>query len=205
MLLAPESRAVTAFVTPWSNYHLLVLPRGIKQAPALFKRLVNWTLREVSRARADVDGIFSGTPQAEGSSLVSAHYQDVCQVLTAFRKYRLTVKGTKVYLFRKMIKFCGHVLFDGKRKAAPSKLDALKNWTPDMVKTVTHLKGFLGLAQYYSQYVKNFAEIALPLTAILRGREKTQKSVEWTPAMIAAFQELKRQLLENVVLEIADP
>ena len=101
MHLVPESRAVTAFVTPWINYHLLVLPMGIKQAPALFQRLVNWTLREVPRARAYVDDILSGTPQAEGSSLVSAHYQDVWQVLIAFTKYRLTVKGTKVHLFKR--------------------------------------------------------------------------------------------------------
>ena len=32
-----ENTAVTAFVTPWSNDHLLVLPMGIKQAPVSFR------------------------------------------------------------------------------------------------------------------------------------------------------------------------
>ena len=71
-----------------------------------------------------------------------------------------------------MIKFCGHVLSGGKRKAAPSKLEALSKRTWDMIKTVTQLKGFLGLAQFYSQYVMNFAKTALPLTAQLKGRKK---------------------------------
>ena len=205
MHLEASSRYLTAFVTPWCTYHWLVLPMGIKQAPALFQRLVNWTLREVPRARAYVDDILTGTPPSESKSLVKEHYQDVCSVLNSFRKHRMTVKGSKVHLFRMMIKFCGHVLSNGQRRAAPSKLEAVKKWTPDMVKTVTHLKGFLGLAQYYSQYVRNFAEIALPLTAKLRGKKGSGNTVVWTPEMLQAFDELKKQLLENVVLDIADP
>ena len=205
MHLAPESRAVTAFVTPWCNYQWKVLPMGIKQAPALFQRLVNWTLLSVPRARAYVDDILVGTPESESGNLIGDHLKDLCQVLEAFRKYKLTVKGVKVHLFKKMIKFCGHVLFDGKRKAAPSKLEALTKWTPDMVKTVTHLKGFLGLAQYYSQYVADFAKIALPLTELLKNRKELGKSIVWTSEMKVAFDNLKKQLLENVVLEIADP
>ena len=204
MHLDPASRAVTAFVTPWCNYQWTVLPMGIKQAPALFQRLVNWILRDVPRARAYVDDILTGTPDSGSGDLVREHAKDIGQVLQAFRKYKVTVKGVKVHLFRKMIKFCGHILFDGKRKAAPSKLEALNKWNADMIKTVTHLKGFLGLAQYYAQYVKNFADIAVPLTAQLKGREKNRPIV-WTDEMRTAFSELKRQLLDNVVLDIADP
>jgi hypothetical protein len=215
MHLDEASRPVTAFVTPWGNYQWTVLPMGIKQAPALFQRLVNWSLKEVTKARAYVDDILVGTPLPEEKetgdrkevtgSLVHQHYLDVCETLKAFRKYRLTVKGTKVHLFRKMIKFCGHVLFDGKRKAAPSKLEALEKWSPDLVKTVTHLKGFLGLAQYYSQYVKNFAKIAKPLTEKLKNKKETGGLVLWNEEMKNNFEELKQELMKNAVLDIADP
>ena len=73
MHLDPESRALTAFVTPWSNYQWLVLPMGIKQAPALFQRLVNWTLRDVPRSRAYVDDILTGKPLPEIRSLIKLH------------------------------------------------------------------------------------------------------------------------------------
>ena len=148
MHLDPSSRAVIAFMTPWGNYHWKVLPMGIKQAPALFQRMVNWILREVPCARAYVDDILAGTEDVINP--VKRHYEDVCRVLDALRKYFITIKGPKMHLFRTMIKFCGHVLFDGKRKAAPSKLEALHTWTSEMIKTVTQMKGFLGLAQYYS-------------------------------------------------------
>ena len=41
-----------------------------------------------------------------------------------------------------------------------------------MIKTLTQLKGFLGLAQYYSQYVQDFAQVAVPLTAELKGSKE---------------------------------
>ena len=62
MHLAEDSRAVTAFVTPWGCYQWTVLPMGMKQAPALFQRLVNWSLRGVPHSRAYVDDILTGTP-----------------------------------------------------------------------------------------------------------------------------------------------
>jgi len=87
-----------------------------------------------------------------------------------------------------LIKFCGHILFDGHRKASPSKLQAIENWKPEMVKTVTHLKGFLGLAQFYSTYVKDFARIALPLTEQLKGKLPQNKQVIWTDEMRVSFE-----------------
>ena len=68
-----------------------------------------------------------------------------------------------------------------------------------------HLRGSLGLAQYCSSYVKNFAHIAVPLTEQLKARSATNKKIQWTKEMLDAFEKLKRALLENVVLDIADP
>ena len=104
-----------------------------------------------------------------------------------------------------MIKFCGHLLFGGKRKAALSKLQAIEDWQPEMVKTITHLIGFLGLCQYYSTYVKNFAHIAAPLTEELKNRSAQNRKILFTSDMISSFEALKHELLNNVVLDISDP
>ena len=104
-----------------------------------------------------------------------------------------------------MVKFCGHILHEGTRRAAPSKLKAIEKWSPEMIRTITHLRGFLGLAQYYSSYVKDFAGLAHPLTEQLKNRSKDNKKVVWDDAMRESFEALKRALCENVVLAIADP
>jgi len=156
-------------------------------------------------ASATTASVCGNSTESSTVSLIHQHYLDVCATLAAFRQYKLTVKRTKVHLFRNMIKFCGHVLFNGQRKAAPSKLEAISKWTVDMVKTVSHLKGFLGLCQYYSQYMQDFARIALPLTEQLKGRKDAPKTVLWTTRMKTAFETLKTELLKNVVLDIASP
>ena len=99
----------------------------------------------------------------------------------------MTAKGSKVHLFMTMIKFCGHILFDGKRRAAPSKLQAVADWQLEMIKSITQLRGLLGLAQYYSSYVKEFAKIACPLTEQLKSRTATNKKIVWTQEMLLAF------------------
>jgi len=207
MHLAEASRPLTAFVTPWGLYQWTVLPMGVKQGPALFQRMINWTLRNVDCGRAYVDDILVGSQILGDQSLVQAHFRDVNKVLDAFRKAKLTVKGVKVHVFRTSIKFCGHMLFDGKRKTAPSKLTALEKWKSEMITTVTHLKGFLGLAQYYAQYVQDFARIAVPLTAQPKQGGKGSKCarITWTEEMRRSFTDLKEALLQNAVLEIADP
>ena len=54
--------------------------------------------------------------------------------------------------------------------------------------------------------MKGFAEIALPLSEQLKGKErKKTAAIQWTVEMIEAFQKLKDCLLQNVVLDIADP
>ena len=203
MHLEPNSRKYTAFQTPWGSFQFTVLPMGVKNGPSMFQRMISWVLRDVPSAVVYVDDVLSGTPVREPGCLLRDHYRDVRDVLEAFRRHKLSVKGSKVHLFKQQIKFCGHILSNGTRRAAPSKLRAVADWTVDMITTVRRLKSFLGLAQYYSPYVKNFAEIAFPLTEKLK--TPYSRKVIWTVEMVEAFNRIKRELLENVVLDIPDP
>ena len=72
------------------------------------------------------------------------------------------------------VEFCGHVLSAGRRKPAPGKLLALQKW--ELPQTVTELRGFLGLANYYSGYVDHYATYAGPLMSKLQlNREDGKK------------------------------
>jgi hypothetical protein len=205
MHLDEASMPLTAFVTPWGQYEWTVLPMGIKNGPAMFQRMIMWILREVPCAVAYIDDVLVGSRGSTTAEILRNHFHDCCQVLQAFRKYKITAKGSKVHLFMQMIKFCGHILCDGTRRAAPSKLQAIELWKPEMIKTITHMRGFLGLAQYYSQYVKGFADIVFPLSEVLKNKEKSNAKVFWTGPMKLAFETIKKELLQNVILQIADP
>ncbi len=66
----------------------------------------------------------------------------------------------KLRLLLREVKFCGRVLGGGKRRPAPGKLMAVEKWEPP--KTVTALRGFLGLSNYYAAYMKDYAAIVAP-------------------------------------------
>ena len=307
MHLHPESQEYTAFVTPNGVYQWTVLPMGVKNGPAMFQRMIQWALRDLTQVLVYIDDVLVstankalsgsctnipsptllGSPKSDntilGSSVarmveqqmhessntsdgitiqdvdipildneycrklikmksppdeglvpqlppsafdenaadlamvtkpdegvcsretIERHFKDVCAVLVAFRRHRLFVKGAKMHLFMEVIKFCGHILSYGQRRAAPSKLEAVRKWTPAVMTRVTHLKQFLGLCQYYAIYMNGFAKIAVPLSRQLKNRSAEDSKVVWTDDMVEALEMIKKLMLENVVLDIPDP
>ena len=76
----------------------------------------------------------------------------------------------------------------------PSKIQEVQRWaTPADRK---QLESFLGLANYYREYVKGFAEVAAPLHALKGGKQP----FSWGEEEQTAFEELKKRLTEAPVL-----
>ena len=67
-------------------------------------------------------------------------------------------------------------------------------------KKVKDIRSFLGLANYYRRFIKNFASIASPLTALLRKNAKFQ----WTVECQNAFDTLKQALISGPILSFPD-
>ena len=109
-----------------------------------------WTSNMLCRQISQVVSVLDNKRKVLQDSVIERHYQQVYAVLMALRRHKLYVKGVKVHFFVPLIKFCGHILSYGQRKAAASKLEALHKWSPDTIKTIRHMKAFLGLAQYYA-------------------------------------------------------
>jgi hypothetical protein len=61
--------------------------------------------------------------------------------------------------------FLGHIIMKDRLHTSAGLVHAIREWPrPEKQWDVQQ---FIGLAQFYSQYVKNFADIALPLTSLL--------------------------------------
>ena len=75
-----------------------------------------------------------------------------------------------------------------------SKVSTIRDWpTP---RTHKQLLRFLGVANYYRQFVRNFAMITNPLDKV-RGGTGT---LNWNPQMTQAFETVKKKICEKVLL-----
>ncbi|KAF0737753.1 hypothetical protein Ae201684_006247 [Aphanomyces euteiches] len=79
----------------------------------------------------------------------------------------------------------------------PEKIKSVLRIKP--LKDVAEVRAFLGLASYFRRFVKDFAEIAAPLTALL-----SVDTFTWTPECDRALDTLKRRLVSPPVLAHPD-
>jgi len=79
----------------------------------------------------------------------------------------------------------------------PAKIQAVRYWpTP---RNVNQLRGFLGLSSYYRKAIKGYAQLAKPLTNLLR-----KGAFEWSAKAQIALDQLKTALINAPVLGIPD-
>jgi hypothetical protein len=90
--------------------------------------------------------------------------------------------------------FLGHIVSKDGVRTNPSLIQDVEQWpTPRNLK---ELQTFLGLTNYYSRFIKGYAEIARPLHNL------TRKGVifQWNNDQICAFQALKKTLTSAPLL-----
>jgi hypothetical protein len=104
-------------------------------------------------------------------------------VLDVLKANSLTVAVFKCNLNQPEVLFLGHIVSAAGVAADPAKVNALQNFP--IPKDVTHLRSFLGTANFFMKFVRHYAEILLPLTGLLRKdipfvwAEDCQTSFEW--------------------------
>ena len=87
-------------------------------------------------------------------------------VLQTLREKKLYAKLNKCDFWLKEVSFLGHIVSAEGIRVDPAKIEVVVNWK--LLRSVTEVKSFLGLAGYYRRFVKGFSIIASPLIQLLR-------------------------------------
>ena len=74
-------------------------------------------------------------------------------------------KLKKCELRKRWIKYLGHEISDGTVLVELAKTEAISTWPEPCC--MRELQLFIGLANYYNEFIPNFATIAAPLTDLL--------------------------------------
>jgi hypothetical protein len=205
--LDSESRPITSTQLPGGLFQWTVVPQGIKVGPPLLQRDIDATCAPVGQiARPYFDDICIGTRKVPGMSeedLLKQHDEDLRKVFAQLAAHKWVSNPAKCVLFAKTVEFCGHVMGNGIIRPSPGKLLAVQKFEPPP--TITALRGFLGLCNHYSAYVKMYAEYAAPLQEKLKvpkddAKAGSKAKVHWSPEDLAAFERLKAALMEGLEL-----
>jgi transposase InsO family protein len=114
-------------------------------------------------------------------------------ILLRFRKYNLTFNPTKCRLGFQEIEYVGRVINQDGLSMSRAKRDVVKAFPKPT--NMKDLRGFLGLANYFRDHVRNHSSIAHPLHLLLHDYERT-KRLKWTPEAEHALELLKSKIDE---------
>lgn len=185
-----NSKELTAFTTKYGVYHYNTLPMGLVNSPATFQRLIDLCFRPLINkclvAYIDDLNIYSQNPYE--------HLVHLEQVFNCIKIANLKLNPEKCFFFKDHLKFLGYIVTKDGLETDPSKIEKIQNYP--IPKTLTQIRGFLGLASYYRRFIQNFAAMARPL----HDQTKTTKKIPWSNSTTECFNSLKKSLTEAPIL-----
>ncbi|KAK3561986.1 hypothetical protein QTP86_022734 [Hemibagrus guttatus] len=172
------------------------MPFGLTNAPAVFQALINGVFQDLlgKWVIAYIDDIlmYSASPEE--------HVLHVREVLFRLQQHHLYVKLEKCEFHRATVTFLGYVISRRGVEMDMVKVRAVTDWPAPT--TVWELQRFLGFANFYRRFIRNYSSVAGPLTSLLRGKPKR---LVWTDQAQAAFQQLKDCFTTASILRHPDP
>jgi len=160
-------------------------------SPATFQAMINEILRDMineGKVAVFVDDVLVGTETEEG------HDEIVEEVLKRLEENDLYVKLEKCMWKVRKVPFLEVVMGEGKVEIEKEKVEEVLKWLTSQY--VRDVRKFLGLANYYRRFVKDFTKVALPMNRLTRKDEKWR----WGEEQKKVFKQLKEIFATKPVL-----
>ena len=188
-----ESIAKTAFITPFGKFQFRRMPFGLRNAPSIFQRVMEITLRGCyDWAAPYIDDIVVFSESGV------AHIKHLEEVFKALRSKGLTVNESKCEFGKNKLEYLGHLIGSGELAVPRHRATAMADFIQPNTKK--QLRAFLGAASYYRRFVHQFASYSSKLSP------DTSKFapgvVVWTGEKLEAFNYLKVSLVNVCILTV---
>ena len=183
----------TAFSTHIGLFEFLVMPFGVTNGPPSFHQLMHSVLGHLLRKCV----LFFFDDILIFSKSYKEHLEHLQLVFEALRKHQLYAKISKCTFAQDRVEYLGYVITAAGVSTDPAKVEAIVQCpTPE---NVTHLRSFLGLADYYRRFIKNYGITCKPLFEALK-----KDGFKWEEAQENDFRQLKQHMTSAPVLAMPD-
>jgi hypothetical protein len=154
------------------------MPQGLANAPSTCQRTMDKVFGHINDVIVYMDDIIVA------SSTIAEHKIDLMNVLMALRNAGFTVKPKKCNIGSKEINILGHIINEYGVQIDKTKIEAIEK--VPIPRTMRQIRSFLGMCTFYSRFIKHYADIAEPITRLLK---KTQK-LKWSEDQNKSFHKL---------------
>ena len=152
---------------PEGSFEPIVMFFGLTNLLATFQVMMNDLLRDLvveKKIVVFIDDVIIATETEEG------HNKIVEKVLRRLEENDLFVKLDKCIWKVREVGFLGVIIGEDGVRMEKEKVQGVIEWP--VLKSVKDVQKFLGLANYYRRFIKDFAKIVRPLYEMMRKENK---------------------------------
>jgi len=172
----------TAFRTRYGQYESNVIPFGLVNAPATFQTMMN----KILRAFLDHGVVVYLDDILLYSENMDDHIKLVQKVLDQLEQHDLAVSLQKSVLHQDEVEFLGYIVKTSRFTRSDRKVQSVQNWAHP--RSVKEVQIFIGFANFYRRFIKDFSKVCKPIPETLKGNPK---DFRWGRYQEEAFEELK--------------
>ncbi|GBO18941.1 Transposon Ty3-G Gag-Pol polyprotein [Araneus ventricosus] len=185
----PKTAVITQFglfVFPFLNFSLC-------SAAQTFQRFIKEILRGLDYCFPYLDDILIASEnQVE-------HKRHLEEIFTRFRKYGIIINQSKCKFGKDTIDFLGHTINSNGCTPHRDKVRAILEYNKPV--TISDLRRFLGMVNYYHRLIPNIATILSPLNQLLVGAKKHDKrEIQWNIETEKSFQDIRDAMAKATLL-----
>ncbi|GJW23624.1 Orf y [Tanacetum coccineum] len=153
-----ESIPWTAFLVPGGLYEWLVMPFGLKNAPAVFQKKMDKCFRGTESFIAIyIDDILVFSKNEKD------HAKHLERMLKICEDNGLVLSPTKMKIAVSTVDFLGAVIGEGTIKLQPHIIKKIVNFNEEELKTKKGLRSFLGILNYARNHIPKLGILLRPL------------------------------------------
>ena len=172
---------------------------GLKNAPAAFCEMVATMVRGLEEFvffYLDDFIVYSKT--------ITDHVHHVRLLLDRLNKYGMSIQPEKCHFCEEEVNFLGYQISKEGFLPLENNVKALREITPPT--NLQELRRFLGMVNYYHNFVPELARILAPLHQLLQGHKRPKKrKIEWLGTHQQAFEQAKEALANVTHLAFDNP